>query len=164
MDSRKADNLTKLFILFFSASVTLPLELSNLKLFPTDKNYSIEVKNTGSENFDLKIISISSDNKISILNKKTKIYLTPESKRFIPIEVAPPFGTEQLIFLATSESIDLSALENLGTKINTRGEASPLMDFISQSSGGTRSAVSEINMQSTSIKSLYFETINNTKQ
>ena len=172
-EASKVDLLRKLEINDLNMDFTLKvldnnkneIPISNLKLFPTDKNYSIEVKNTGSENFNLKIISISSDYRISVLNLDKTIYLTPESKAYyIRLSVEPPFGTEQIIFLATSESIDLSALENLGTKINTRGELSPLMDFISQSSGGTRSAVSEIKMQSTSIKSLYFETINNTKQ
>ena len=133
----------------------------NLKLYSENKKYAIEIKNTGFENFDLKIISISTDYRINVLNKSKKIYLTPESKAFyIPVEVSQPYGTEQIIFLATTDPIDLSSLENLGTKINTRGDTSPLIDYINKSAGGTR-GVSEIKIQSATMKSLYFETINN---
>ncbi|MFN6037685.1 MAG: hypothetical protein ACK452_04400, partial [Bacteroidota bacterium] len=131
----------------------------NLKIYPGEQ-YGFEINNTGNSSFFLQIINIAPNYLINTIKGKDKIEIKPNSKhKSLQIkQINPPYGIEQLIFIASSNPLDLTPLENMGSKINTRGGDSQLMDFINKSSSGTRS-IGQTVISEVKIKSVYFETI-----
>jgi hypothetical protein len=130
----------------------LPLE--NLKLIK-DESYGLKIINSSNVSIYVYIVDIQPDYKINVETKVIEIKENGFS--FYPLnDVTPPFGMENLVFIATKERIDISPIQELGKEIKTRGSAnSPLVEFINTNSSGTRGASS--NPGEVTIKSLIFE-------
>jgi hypothetical protein len=118
------------------------------------ETYQMTATNTGSKNIHIQIVEIEPNMKINVY-PDFKFFLTPGSKKIINLEfVADPPGMAQYLFFATSESVDLSPLAELGTTIKTRGNNTELMEYL-QPKSNSRSAGSGPNK--VTLKSLILE-------
>jgi hypothetical protein len=130
----------------------LPLE--NLKVIEGE-SYGLKIINTGNVSINVYLIDIQPDYKINVVVEAIEI--KENSFSYYPLNnVSPPYGLENLVFIATKERIDISPIQELGKEISTRGSSSsPLVDFINTNSSGTRGASSDPG--EVTVKSLIFE-------
>jgi metacaspase-1 len=130
----------------------LPLE--NLKVIEGE-SYGLKIINSGNVSINIYLIDIQPDYKINVIT--SAIEIKENSFSFYPLDnVSPPYGMENLVFIATKERIDISPIKELGKEISTRGSSSsPLVDFINTNSSGTRGASSDPG--EVTVKSLIFE-------
>lgn len=132
---------------FFGAALSKVVE---------EETYQIQVTSTGSKNIFIQMVEIEPNMKINVYpDEKFKFFLTPGSKKIINLKFsADPPGMAQYLFFATSESVDLSPLAELGTTIKTRGNNTELMEYL-QPKSNSRSAGSGPNK--VTVKSLILE-------
>lgn len=132
---------------------TNKLALENLKL-QEGNTYGFKIINKSAFPINCYLIDIQPD---YLINFDTKsIQIKENNYSFVQADIAPPYGIENWVLIATKEPIDLSPLKELGNKINTRGGSnSPMVDYMNSNASGTRGVSSDPG--EVTVKSLIFE-------
>jgi len=105
-----------------------------------NEGYEFSFVNEGNNPVTLNLIYLDPNGNMGWQAKQGNITLGAAGSKSIPVRVTPPYGLEMLKIVYSSESIDFSAINELGSSLATRGSSSPLLDILGKASEGTRGA------------------------
>jgi hypothetical protein len=99
----------------------------------------------------LNLVSLDPNGNMTWFDKKnSNIAIPPGKEQINKVISSPPYGLEMLKFIYSYNSIDLSAINEMGKSLATRGNESPLFSIIGNASTGKRSSMdssSEISIE-----------------
>jgi len=103
--------------------------------------YQFTITNKGSKAIIANIVSLDPNGTMNWFDKKKANFtLMPGVEEKVVINCSPPYGLQMLKFIYSNSAIDLSAINEMGKSLATRGGESPLLSIIGNASSGTRSA------------------------
>ena len=106
--------------------------------------YQFTITNKGSKAIIANIVSLDPNGTMYWFDKKKANFtLMPGVEEKVVINCSPPYGLEMLKFIYSNSAIDLSAINEMGKSLATRGGESPLFSIIGKASSGTRSATDD---------------------
>ncbi len=120
----------------------------NYVSYSKHEGFRFEFNNNNEYQIYLNVISIDPDGSM-VWYKQNKI-VSKTKPNSINFEWMPPFGLQMIKIIYSKQSLDLSAINEMGKSLATRGNESPLFSIIGNASAGKRSAVdssSEISIE-----------------
>lgn len=120
----------------------------NYVSYSKHEGFRFEFNNNNEYQIYLNVISIDPDGSMAWYKRNKIVSITKPNS--IDFEWMPPFGLQMIKIIYSKQSLDLSAINEMGKSLATRGNESPLFSIIGNASTGKRGSVdnsSEISIE-----------------